>query len=59
MVVLQRYFNETTKLKRCTKILQDVEDPREQYEILNNYHVGKCNHIGITKTLLELSQIYY
>ena len=41
------------------KILQDIEDPEEQHEILTNHHIGKCNHRGMTETLLKLSKEYY
>ena len=59
-VVLQKHFkNSELKLYKCTKKLEDVEDPEEQLTILERYHSGKTNHRGIEETYNRLKDKYF
>lgn len=57
--ILQETMNNSINIKKCSKILEDVEQPDDQHNQIKNYHEGKCNHRGITETLQKLSIKYY
>lgn len=54
------YFK-TSEIKfiKCTSKLVDVVDDSEKNEIIENYHLGKTNHRGITETTWKIKNIYY
>jgi His(2)-Cys(2) zinc finger./Integrase core domain. len=58
--VLQRFFkNSQVCLLKCTKMLEDIESPQKQQDIIKQHHHGLTNHRGINETVGQLSGIYF
>jgi hypothetical protein len=57
--IIQNTCSNNIKFTRYLKLLTDVENPDEQQQLIEDYHLGKNNHRGTTESLLKLSSKYY
>lgn len=56
--IIQDHF-QNLQLEKSTKLLEDVEEPERQMQIILDYHEGKNNHRGIIETEAHLQRKYY
>jgi len=57
--VVREKIKNNIRFKKCAKILIDVDTLDEQHNLIQEYHLGKCNHRGVNETYLKLSKEYY
>lgn len=55
----RREIGMNSELVMCDRMVETIEDPREQTAIIQRYHVGKTNHRGINETVNQLQRNYY
>lgn len=47
------------KVRLHTKILEDVIEEEDQFDVIKGYHLGKTHHHGIKHTVKAVSRRYY